>query len=376
MADDAPDGGESGGETGGSGPNIRVRYDDPPSPIVDIGDANPDAIEQQYNIDITNLSSKLYKAPDSVDNPRTASFFGLADSEVGELHDSLRLQYGNHAVEHLLHAYDEWKETSHPDAWAPPRVEQLYKEALGLDTPIRRDPDGKSLPKGPYSEEQLELLQAVYHVTQAFVQQHYSGRISIFRGLRDQTVAELFAQILDSPDSRYVLISADTVLNASTEAGPALDISNSGVRLELVLPAPEIFALVDQIRTGDEPYSDEVHIQGGMFGVPQQYIVTVGPEDSIQQSLKEVVDRMGISSMSKQMHEAVFELVLRMADNEVYPGTERGCERLTSWMNVVRTTSQFSQENRRGIGDIVRILSSPRPDEAFWLEQKPEDWSR
>jgi len=234
---------------------------------------------------------------------------------------------------------------------------------------VRERPDGPSPPVGPIDRSRTELLTDLYQLTLTFLDEHHSGRPTVFRGTRRETAACLFVQALDDPRADAFTVKASTALNVTLMEAPAIDFA-PGVLFRFSVPARDLLCAVDQFRTADRPLSNEFHMRGGPLALPAASVIHAGVHSDIWQPLvrtiRQVETHDEIGNVS--FHDDIFEF-LELADEYGYRvGTEAGGDRLRRWLAILRQNAVYSQGVRRTIREFVDEIGDPDPDAAFWVD--------
>ncbi|NGM71052.1 hypothetical protein G6M89_18925 [Natronolimnobius sp. AArcel1] len=338
-------------------------------PLAPIPEAEPDVIENEYNIDLTQSDPQKYVPPASVTEPGQAAFVRLATDARDELHESLKLRESTRAVEYVLSLLEQWKKSSDPSYPAPQELERIYRTTFGLETSIRTRPNGPRPPAGPFTSETMGVVQSLYHVTQGLLRVQNGGRITVYRGVRNRTAAELFAQTLDEPERNYFKIDADTVLNATPSKAPAVDIG-SNIVFSFCIPTTEIMMAVDQLRTGSTPYSDEYHLRGGKVILDERSVVYTLQNDDMWVPLTRLVaEAINSNQQSERVHDQLFRLVNLAYEKDVQPGTKTGARRLERWVEILRQQALYSRTKRRLARQLVESITDPVSGSAHSLEE-------
>lgn len=344
-----------------------------PHPLVDIPEVQPEVVENEYNFDLNQSEPQEYIPPSSVDNPGQAAFIRLDANAREECHKSLKLQESDRAVEYVLSLFGSWKESSDPIHPEPQELERLYRVALELETSIRRRPNGPKPPARPFTENTIEVIRSLYHVTQGLVHAQNDGRLTVYRGVRRQTAAELFAQTLDDPGRSYYKIEADTVLNVTPSKAPAVDIG-SNVVFNFCIPKEEVMMAVDQLREGNSPYSDEYHVRGGKFILPERAVIYSPDNEDMWFPLSNLLtEALNPDRQEERFHDQIYRLVETAVDKNVHPGTESGERQLDRWVEVLRQGAIYTPKQRQLAERYVESIKEPEPESAHWLEESVED---
>ena len=226
----------------------------------------------------------------------------------------------------IVNLVDRWKDGIAKNQTDAFEYELIAKTALDSDAPVRYR-EGRDY---SVSESEQEVYRDLYRISQAFIFYNYKNKTTIYRGIRNISVAKLFAQALDRPNaSKYVLDTS--VISNFTATKEVSHEYSTGIVVKPPLERDNAVMMVDHIfRTSK--IEDEIHVAGGKLSLPPERVVHLGnhtsDERKIQTTSKNLESQGGLS----QGHlEDIFTILEIMGDNEIGVRTKGGREKIDNW---------------------------------------------
>lgn len=256
------------------------------------------------------------------------------------------------ALETLHDLFDDWKD---PEAYHEESVqtyEGLAGQALLIPTGVRGDPTRPL----DLDEEELGVYRGFYLASQCFLECAYGPSCFVYRGIREKSIASLFAQALDYPESDRYYFKTSTISNHSGLEAIGFTHSN-GIVVQWDAPREYVAAAVDQLFDTPAP-EDEYHVVGGMLYVGQNGVIHEGRETGDRRKLRTTIERLeDPSDMANDEHLDVVDLVMMMYDEEIGVKTPEGARRLLQWNEAFQSTEVLTARKRRLVHAAVLFLS-------------------
>lgn len=330
-------------------------------------DLSKEAIENSYGIDISATVPENYSPPEYINNPRFGSFDRLHISQREELRDHLNTKHDSNSVQNILWLLEEWKQSSNPKRIGPRALEFLYVEAFGLSTEIRT-PDSRGPIRCELTKGEIDSIIDYRRASLSCLKQHHGLVLNVFRGSRKSVAGQLFMQALDSPERDSFIIEGTTAINVTTINSVAWDFAN-GVVLDFHIPLSDVLCAADQVRIGDKPCSNELHMIGGPLVLQKESVLHADGNSGVYHPLTRTVRQIRTGNISDvALHDAVFNL-LRVANRKsIQVGTDVGRRILEKWLEIVKQERVYSRAKRRKVRKYVNAVGTPNSTDAYWIE--------
>lgn len=278
-----------------------------------------------FSIDPTNTCSQRIIGH-SETHPR------FEDEEIQSLFKCLAERRDKKTARHLTRLVQRWKDGVEKNQTDALEYESIAVAALDSNAPVRYGrKDSYSVPR-----KEKETFRDLYRVSQAFFLHNYDESTIVHRGVRDLSVAKLFAQALDSPNASKYIIDTSAISNFTATKAVSHDYS-TGVVIEPELPRDNAVMMVDHIFPTSKP-EDEIHVAGGRLALPPEKIIHLGnysgDERKVQTTSKSLESPV---NLSKEHLEDIFTIFEIMGEKDIGVRTQEGKEKIDNWFTAYQT---------------------------------------
>lgn len=256
------------------------------------------------------------------------------------------------ALETLHHLLDRWKDPQEYHEEHVQIYEGLAGQALMIPTGVRGTPTASL----DLDEAVIDVYRDFYLATQCFLECAYGPSCYVYRGIREKSIASLFAQALDYPESDRYYFKTSTISNHSGLEAIGFNYS-SGIVVKWDAPREYVAVAVDQLYDTPAP-EDEYHLVGGMLYVGQNGVIHEGRRTGDRRKLRTTIERLEEpSDMGRGEHLDVVDLVMTTYDEELGVRTPEGARRLLRWNDAFQSTEILTERKRRLVHAAVLFLS-------------------
>jgi len=253
-------------------------------------------------------------------------FQRLSDKNIKSLFECLAARRNKKTARKITTLIRRWKDgvgKNQADAF---EYESIAKLALGSDAPVRYK-DGRNY---SVTSEEKEAYRDLYRVSQAFISHNYEENATIYRGVRDISVAKLFAQALDKPDaSRYVIETS--VISNFTATKRVSHKYSTGIVIEPPINRHNVAMMVDHIFPTSIS-EDEIHMAGGKLSLPPEKVIHLGNHTNAERKVQTVSKSLeSPGEMPQEYLEDIYTILEIMGENNIGVRTKNGREKLDNW---------------------------------------------
>jgi len=308
---------------------------------VDLGDTSPEAIEDEFGIDLDDthtVSKNGYHMGSRLDDD-VATFEAMDDSQRKKLHDALREKHGDEAVTTVLSTLQNRKSSSSPTE-INQRGELMIKKAIGSPGEVRNN--GKFAVDGnAVSQAEVEATRDLVRASQAFAQKHYTnsnGQLEVHRGLRREPSWDMFHRTVERPsEGTHQYKSGVTESHATVEA--IANRFDDNVKASYTAEPDDVAYAIDAV-SSTTMYESEVQMQ--------TKDVTVSAEDTevnlsgFSYLVDDTVSLADVSegitnpeSKDSDFHRGLEKTLGEMHDNGRSVSASEGVDSLRNWAETV-----------------------------------------
>lgn len=329
------------------------------------------SLQSRYGVNIERCEFAPYIPPGHTTPREKTAYERLPENARRDLNRTLSHLTTPEAANQLQEYLRQWKETSRPRQ-ATQSYEQLVKDTLDVDAPIRQLPDEPVEARQSTGAERAAFAHWC-RLSRGLLDRHYDGIVRIHRGVRKGPAGMLFAQALDDPSRDTYYLEPSVISNFSVIPQVGADYSD-GVVVRWEVAVDDIVAAVDQLRLEDTPSEGEVHVTGGVYCIPEGCVMFTGPptnSSGFTQSAREdrlnwIADWMNTPRrFPPVVHREIADFIEVMALNEVRVGTADGADRLLTWYDEANSSGILSSLPDKNYETYVEYTSQPNQS-VFW----------
>lgn len=300
------------------------------------------------NLDCTDVT---LVRPDCRVNGRSADAYPvLCERQRTRVETALRGQFSDAAVDAVLGALWDWKRTSYANHART--HERLFGRTLDVSAPER---NGDLVARAPRGEEG-RVAACLHELGQSFLARHFGDALRVYRGI-DIAVPGVVADLLDVPDrSTHSFRNRPTLLNVTTDRVVARDYGFLTVETDVprsaVALAPDF--TVPLVRDGEIRKRDaELRVRGDRIRrVDADRVRLPSTGKSLPAAFRSPW------RLSAAEHRDVFDVVVRMQEQDGSVTTPAGEGSLRRWLRAFRRFVGFDGRNRvvvatRAVEDVV-----------------------
>jgi hypothetical protein len=267
-----------------------------------------------------------------VDDDPSLNFQRLSDHQIKNLFKSLAERSDGRSTTKIKDFIEGWKDGVEKNQLDAFKYESLAKQALDSDASVRFK-NGRSYSA---SEREMDVYKDLYRISQSFIYKNYNKNKKIYRGIRNLSVAKIFAQALDRPDASRFVIETSVISNFTGTKEVSNDYS-SGIVIESPIMTCCTIMMVDHVFPTSTP-EDEVHIAGGKLAVPPEKVLHVGYHTDDERKLSTTVEALDkLYDIVKPYLDDILAIFEIMGKREIGVRTQEGREKVDNWLKLYQT---------------------------------------
>ncbi|SDR42559.1 hypothetical protein [Natronobacterium texcoconense] len=250
----------------------------------------------------------------------------------------------------------KWKNPDKYDDGIAQSYERLAKEALGIPTQIRNGGEEAVYP----NDQQIQTFKELYVASQCFLEIHFgttdeSATKTVYRGIRENSMAKIVAQAIDFPDSDRYYFKTSTVANFTGIEGIG-HYHSDGILVKWRVPREKIILAADRL-FNTPAHEDELQIAGGTILVEGNGVIHEGTTSGTTRRLQTVIQGMDSpESLNDVDHKDIADLVELMYHHDEPVTTTEGAERLEEWFYEVNSRELYSAMKTEALNAQVQYL--------------------
>jgi hypothetical protein len=326
--------------------NEREPYDDSVFGVYTNGEqSNPTPFSYSLSKDIDYRDNKEIEV-----NQFKSSYThnALSADQQQKIIERLKSEFGDENVQNVLDDLYQWKKGTYSQEAT--RFEKLVKEKYDVDAPVR-------LPDEFDAETPNKAMQNAYHemgiISSEFLNKFFAddkGKVTAYRGFRQEQVAELGAKIFSNPDDNNYRFDDSVIQNYTTAESVASGFA-TGLQIEItfdvnehLLLAPD-FVFWDSIDTSNR--DAELNLIGGQRQFSRDQLSASGVD-------VDVLTEKSLDKITVTEHQAIQSLVNTMYKQEALVSNPDMSKRLTDWVEQYKSDVKSNTD----IGEKVDAITA------------------
>lgn len=346
---------------------MELNPDDEAGADVDLGDTSPEAIEEEFGVDLDEtytVESQNYHLG-SEDEDITPTVVMDRDEQQA-LADALEEKHGDEA-EDVLSTLRNRKSNSSPNT-TNQRGELIVKRALGVKGEVRNRNGEFKIDGDAVSEAEVAAARDIARVSQAFAKEHYAdadGTITAHRGLRSGPSKDVMHRVLERPnETSHKYDSGVTESHAVAEE--IAERFDNNVKVSYDADVEDVAYAIDAV-TRTTMYEAEVQMVSKDVEIPDERAeVNLGGfggysgEDATMADVREGIQDP--ASKDESFHEDLTEAIAGLSDDGRSVNTDAGRETLVNWAETVESEKNISSPKESVMKESVEKLTGTELD--------------